>query len=99
MTTTATSIRMDDDLKQAVNEKLDALGMNFNTFVVMASKQLVAQNKLPFETTVPKPFDHEAAIKELEKLLAHSDYELNYNRDKAIPIQQVAEELARYEFE
>lgn len=50
---TATSIRMDSELKQQVNARLDALGMNFNTFVIMASKQLVAQNRLPFSTAVP----------------------------------------------
>ena len=54
---TATSIRMDSALKQQVNERLDALGMNFNTFVVMASKQLVAQNRLPFSTEVPRSYE------------------------------------------
>lgn len=49
-----TTIRLDDELKKEVTQRLDALGMNFNTFVVMAAKQLVAQNKLPFATEVPK---------------------------------------------
>ncbi|WP_317858058.1 type II toxin-antitoxin system RelB/DinJ family antitoxin [Leuconostoc falkenbergense] len=99
MTTSATSIRMDDDLKKAVNIKLDALGMNFNTFVVMASKQLVSQNRLPFDTTVPQAFDREAAIEELNRMLTISDRELKYNRDQAKPVQQVAEELADYHFD
>ncbi|MBZ6016016.1 MULTISPECIES: type II toxin-antitoxin system RelB/DinJ family antitoxin [Leuconostoc] len=99
MTTSATSIRMDDDLKKAVNTKLDALGMNFNTFVVMASKQLVAQNRLPFDTTVPQAFGREAAIEELNQMLTISDSELKYNRDQAKPVQQVSEELADYHFD
>ena len=52
--TTATTIRMDSSLKDAAVSRLDALGMNFNTFVVMATKQLVAQNRLPFSTEVPR---------------------------------------------
>jgi len=99
MTTSATSIRMDDDLKQQVQAKLEALGLNFNTFVVMASKQLVAQNKLPFDTTVPSEFDQTSAIEELNQLLARSDYELKHHRDKAKPLAQVAEELAEYHFD
>lgn len=36
--TSATHIRIDNDLKKQVNAKLDTLGLNFNTSVVMASK-------------------------------------------------------------
>lgn len=43
----STTIRMDDDLKKEASAKLDALGLNFNTYVVMATKQLVAQNRIP----------------------------------------------------
>ena len=50
----STTIRMDDELKQEASEKLDALGLNFNTFVVMATKQLVAQNRIPFDLIVPE---------------------------------------------
>ena len=50
-----TTIRMDEKLKKQTQEKLDALGLNFNTFVVMAAKQLVAQNKIPFSLEVPEP--------------------------------------------
>ena len=46
----STTIRMDDDLKKEASAKLDALGLNFNTYVVMATKQLVAQNRIPFAT-------------------------------------------------
>lgn len=48
-----TTIRMDEDLKKAASFKLEALGLNFNTFVVMATKQLVAQNRIPFDLSVP----------------------------------------------
>ena len=49
----STTIRMDDDLKKEASVKLEALGLNFNTFVVMATKQLVAQNRIPFDLVVP----------------------------------------------
>ena len=49
----STTIRMDDGLKREASEKLEALGLNFNTFVVMATKQLVAQNRIPFDLVVP----------------------------------------------
>lgn len=40
------TIRMNDDLKARVNQTLDAIGMNFNTYVTMASIQLVNQQRL-----------------------------------------------------
>ena len=43
------TIRMNDDLKARVNQTLDAIGMNFNTYVTMASIQLVNQQRLPFD--------------------------------------------------
>ena len=49
----STTIRMDDDLKKEASAKLDALGLNFNTYVVMATKQLVAQIRIPFDLVVP----------------------------------------------
>jgi len=54
MSTTSTTVRMDDDLKKQVNFILEALGLNFNTFIVMASKQLVYEKGLPFEAKIPK---------------------------------------------
>jgi len=54
MSTTSTTVRMDDDLKKQVNIILEGLGLNFNTFIVMASKQLVYEKGLPFEVKIPK---------------------------------------------
>ena len=50
----STTIRMDEDLKKEASQRLEALGLNFNTFVVMATKQLVAQNRIPFDLVVPE---------------------------------------------
>ena len=51
--TTTSTVRMVATLKQEAQERLKALGMNFNTFVVMATRQLVAQNRIPFDLDVP----------------------------------------------
>jgi len=45
---------MDTELKKQVTKTLDALGLNFNTFVVMAAKQLVNKQAIPFELSIPK---------------------------------------------
>ena len=50
-----TTVRMDDDLKAEVNAILDSMGLNFNTFVNMASVQLGAQRRIPFEVKAPEP--------------------------------------------
>jgi antitoxin component of RelBE/YafQ-DinJ toxin-antitoxin module len=47
------TVRMDATLKQEAQERLKALGMNFNTFVVIATHQLVAQNRILFDLDVP----------------------------------------------
>lgn len=49
----STTIRMDDDLKRKTVEMLDSLGLSFNSYVTMASKQLVAQRRVPFDIVVP----------------------------------------------
>lgn len=50
----STTIRMDDGLKKEATAKLEALGLNFNTYVVMATVQLVAQDRVPFDMVVPE---------------------------------------------
>ncbi len=49
MSTSITTIRMDDDLKKKLQKDLDATGMSMNTYFVMAAKQFVLQKKVPFE--------------------------------------------------
>ncbi|MDF7636778.1 type II toxin-antitoxin system RelB/DinJ family antitoxin [Leuconostocaceae bacterium ESL0958] len=99
MTTSATSIRMDNELKEAVNVRLEALGLNFNTFVVMAAKQLVAQNRLPFDAVIPTDNQRDRAIAELKQMLQESDQELAAHRAQAKSVQQAAEEVAAYRFD
>ena len=60
------TIRMNDDLKARVNQTLDAIGMNFNTYVTMASIQLVNQQRLPFDTSVRAAEQTKRAMLEAE---------------------------------
>ena len=47
--TSATTIRLDDDLKKELQKELDVAGISMNAYFVMAAKQLVLQKKIPFE--------------------------------------------------
>lgn len=47
-----TTIRMDEELKRETTSILESLGLSFNTYVTMASKQLVIQRRVPFDILV-----------------------------------------------
>ncbi|BDR52318.1 translation repressor RelB [Bombiscardovia nodaiensis] len=48
-----TTIRMNDELKARASAVLESMGLNFNTFVNMASVQLVNQKRIPFDIIEP----------------------------------------------
>lgn len=56
MSSTSTTIRMDDNLRKELDVRLKAAGISLNTYVTMAAKQFVIQNKIPFEVIVPEKF-------------------------------------------
>lgn len=66
MTTTPTTIRLDDQLRKDLEPRLASAGLSLNGYLTMAAKQLVIQNKVPFDVIVPDevPNDttHEALI-------------------------------------
>ena len=49
MTTTPTTIHLDDNLKKELTKKLDSLGISLNTYFNITARQFVLQNHLPFE--------------------------------------------------
>ncbi|WP_404388185.1 type II toxin-antitoxin system RelB/DinJ family antitoxin [Ligilactobacillus animalis] len=49
MTTTPTTIYLNDDLKKELTKELDSLGITLNTYFNIAARQFVLQNHLPFE--------------------------------------------------
>ncbi len=44
-----TTVRIDENLKAQANEILGSVGLSYNTYVVMATHQLVNQRRIPFE--------------------------------------------------
>ena len=44
-----TTVRVDENLKAQANEILGSVGLSYNTYVVMATHQLVNQCRIPFE--------------------------------------------------
>lgn len=49
MPKSATTIRLDDDLKAKMNKELKPMGITINGYFNMAARQLVIQKKIPFE--------------------------------------------------
>lgn len=49
------TVRMNEQLNAQVTQLLDRMGLTFNTFVNMASIQLVSRQRLPFEVIAPQP--------------------------------------------
>lgn len=52
MSTTPTTIRIDDDLRKELEPRLKTIGLSLNGYLTLAAKQLVIQNKVPFEIMV-----------------------------------------------
>lgn len=50
---TTKTIRMDDELSAQTTSKLKELGLSFNTYVILAAKQLIIQNRIPFSLELP----------------------------------------------
>lgn len=44
-----TTIRLEDSLKTEASRLCESMGMSYNTYVVMATRQLVNQRRIPFE--------------------------------------------------
>ena len=65
MATTPTTIRLDDELRDELEPRLKAAGLSLNGYLVMAAKQFVIQNKIPFEVIVPEEIPNETTHKAL----------------------------------
>ena len=53
--TSAINIQINSEDKEQATNILADLGMNMNTFVNLAIKQLIKHEKIPFEISNPKP--------------------------------------------
>lgn len=58
-----TTIRLDDDLKKELTEKLKSTGLSVNAYFTLAAKQLVIQDKIPFEILTESDIPNEITKK------------------------------------
>ena len=52
---TTTTIRMDEALKNDLVETLRSMGLNLSSFFTLAARQVVAQQRIPFEIRAVPP--------------------------------------------
>ena len=55
MALTSTTFRMDALVKEELRELLDELGMDMSTYFVMAAKQAIREQGIPFNVTLDIP--------------------------------------------
>ena len=82
---TAISVQLDKKDKELANNILKRLGLNMNTYINMAIKQLIHADGLPFEVANPKPSkEFLKALKELEYMEKHPEQYKSYNNIKEL---------------
>ncbi|WP_373842569.1 type II toxin-antitoxin system RelB/DinJ family antitoxin [Limosilactobacillus sp.] len=69
MSTSPTTIRLDDHLKNQLNKALKPMGLSINAYFNMAARQLVIQRKVPFEILTKK----EVPTKTTQKALVEAE--------------------------
>lgn len=72
MSQTTISIRMDTDLKKALELVCNDLGINISTAVTILAKKMIREQRIPFEVSVD-PFYSEANMRYLKKSAAALD--------------------------
>lgn len=55
MALTTTTFRMDSTIKEELRELLEELGMDMSTYFVIAAKQAVREQGIPFKVTLDIP--------------------------------------------
>lgn len=65
MAITPTTIHLDYELRKELEPLLKAAGLSLNSYLVMAAKQFVIQNKIPFEVLAPEEIPNEITHKAL----------------------------------
>lgn len=57
--TKATTIRIEEDLRSQAVSILDSIGLSFNSYVQLATRQLVNQRRVPFDLVAPSEVPNE----------------------------------------
>jgi len=61
----STTIRIEDDLKSQATAILDSIGLSFNSYVQLATRQLVNQRRIPFDLMAPAEVPNEITYRAL----------------------------------
>lgn len=70
--TKPTTIRIEDELKNQAVSILDSIGLSFNSYVQLATRQLVNQRRIPFELVAASEVPNEETYRVLVEAEARS---------------------------
>ena len=90
MATTNVTMRIDENLKAQLQDLMSNLGMDMTTFFILAAKQAVREQALPFKPTMnDKPnIETLKAMAEVEYLMEHKE-----NRKTYTDVDEMMEDL------
>ena len=72
--TTNINIRMDKDLRDSFSAFCDEVGMSVTTAFSLFAKKTVAEGRIPFEISVPRPnAETLSALQEVEEMKKHPE--------------------------
>ncbi|MBR6422926.1 type II toxin-antitoxin system RelB/DinJ family antitoxin [bacterium] len=72
MAQTLVNFRMDEDLKQNMEQTCQELGMNITTAFTIFAKKMTREKRIPFEVSVD-PFYSESNMNYLKKVISEID--------------------------
>ena len=72
MAQTLVNFRMDEDLKQNMEQTCQELGMNMTTAFTIFAKKMTREKRIPFEVSVD-PFYSESNMNYLKKVISEID--------------------------
>ena len=72
MAQTMVNFRMDEDLKKAMEQTCQEMGMSMTTAFIIFAKKVSREKRIPFEISAD-PFYSESNMKHLEKIISDID--------------------------
>lgn len=95
MAITNITMRIDEDLQSQLQKLVSSLGMDISTFFIMAAKQAIREQGLPFQPTLEVPnMDTLKALSEVETMKGHPELYKSYSSFQEL-LDEVKEEEDR----
>ena len=82
---TTLNVRIDEDLKKALDEFCNAVGMNISTAINMFAKTVVREQRLPFDVAID-PFYSEENMARLRAAIADAKAGRNMTEHELIEV-------------